>query len=727
MKKIPMQYPYGAVYFRKSNPPKADWERDYAQAAADGNNIFRHWFMWGSIETAPGMFDWADYDRQMELAQKNGLKVIIAEISTSVPEWLHHGHPELLHVNRDGSRPGSHFGVSSATGGFCGGLCLDNAEGRKLTERFLRALASRYRGHPALLGYDIWNECSVSPAFCHCECTAAKFRQWLAAKYGSLGGVSEAWHRYSFTDWAQVKIPDSLYLAPECFDWLEFKKENAYEQFRWRIATLREEDPESLMCAHGMALSLENMANGASDEWLSAAPVDVYGLTFVQSRKGAAAWKQFLAVDLTRSGAKETPFWHAEAQGGPLWLQPQLPGRPRDDGRITRAEDLRFWNMTSLACGARGTLYPRWRPLLDGALFGAFGPYGMDGRPTPCSEMGSRLAKWGNAPAQRPLMEAAPIAGELGLVVVPESQTASLLLSQNGAADNYRHMMSGAYRCFFDINIQADFVHIDDIDGGIGGAAAYRFLYVPYPLMLKASNANRLLRWVGAGGNLVCEGCPGYFSDLGHAGAVQPNLGLDALFGVRQETVEFTPDLLGDFSFALHGDRIFGAEYLQTYAPDGAAPIARLDDGRIFATRNTYGKGTAILIGTCVSKGYSDHPASRSGAALEEIFGGMGFLRRVVSDNNEVVVRIQAPRAGTCGKSDGAGGRERFFLWLMNPTRRPQNIRFELRLDGFKEFCDLETHWEGGTVEHAGANRFSARVDPQDCIVFSVLGEPARA
>ena len=63
MEKLPMQVPYGAVYFRKSNPPRKDWERDYGQAARDGMNIFRHWFMWGSIETAPGRFDWEDYDR----------------------------------------------------------------------------------------------------------------------------------------------------------------------------------------------------------------------------------------------------------------------------------------------------------------------------------------------------------------------------------------------------------------------------------------------------------------------------------------------------------------------------------------------------------------------------------------------------------------------------------------------------------------------------------------
>jgi hypothetical protein len=34
------QVPFGAVYFRKSNPPQEDWERDYGVAAEDGLNVF---------------------------------------------------------------------------------------------------------------------------------------------------------------------------------------------------------------------------------------------------------------------------------------------------------------------------------------------------------------------------------------------------------------------------------------------------------------------------------------------------------------------------------------------------------------------------------------------------------------------------------------------------------------------------------------------------------------
>jgi hypothetical protein len=82
--------PYGAVYFRKSNPPKEDWERDYALAARDGMNCFRHWLLWSAIEVAPGKYDWDDYDRQMDLAAKYSIKTIIADILCTAPAMGFH-------------------------------------------------------------------------------------------------------------------------------------------------------------------------------------------------------------------------------------------------------------------------------------------------------------------------------------------------------------------------------------------------------------------------------------------------------------------------------------------------------------------------------------------------------------------------------------------------------------------------------------------------------------
>jgi beta-galactosidase len=97
-------FPFGAVYFRKSNPPEQDWERDHKTAAQMGVNIFRHWFMWASVENSPGKYDWRDYDRMVELEAQNRIKVVIAEIVNAAPEWMWDKYPHARQINSDGPR-----------------------------------------------------------------------------------------------------------------------------------------------------------------------------------------------------------------------------------------------------------------------------------------------------------------------------------------------------------------------------------------------------------------------------------------------------------------------------------------------------------------------------------------------------------------------------------------------------------------------------------------------
>lgn len=132
-------------------------EADYKIASEDGMNIFRHWFLWSAIEVAPGEFDWEDYDRQLELAAKNGMKTIIAERIAAAPEWAFRKFAHARLETRDGRKVESHMSGSCVTGGFPG-LCLDNDDYKQAAERFLKELVNRYKNHPGLGGYDIMRQ-----------------------------------------------------------------------------------------------------------------------------------------------------------------------------------------------------------------------------------------------------------------------------------------------------------------------------------------------------------------------------------------------------------------------------------------------------------------------------------------------------------------------------------------------------------------------------------------
>jgi beta-galactosidase len=655
-------------------------------------NTFRHWFMWSAIEVAPGRYDWRDYDRMMDLAARNGIKVVIAEMVTASPEWMFDKYGHARYQASDDSVVYSGISGSSATGGFPG-LCLDNEDVRAAAEKFLTALAERYRNHPATLGYDLWNEHSAhhgsaQKMYCYCAATQAKFREWLRAKYGTVEALGRAWYRHSFADWAFVHPPRGLGGYPESLDWVEFRNDDAFRLLRWRAELFRRLDPKNRITAHGVAGTLENLPS-ANDEWRSAAEVETWGFTWVASRKGSEPWKQFHAVDLVRAGARGKPFWHAEAQAGPLWMQPQVVGRPREDGRITDEKDVRLWNLISMAGGATGIMYPRWRPLLDGPLWGAFGAFGMDGSVTPRAEMAGKVARWANAHPE--LWKSRPVKGEIGIVFVPESEEFSFV--QDGTTQRYAQSARGAYQAFFDSNIQADFVHVDDI-------REYPVVYLPYPLMLKAATAHQLIDYVEGGGKLISEGCPAYFGDRGKVGTVQPNLGLDKLFGARESYVEFTPDLLEDLVLTAGEKQIGGRYFIQEYRAEGGRAVGQYANGHVAAVENAAGKGRVLLIGTFPGAAYHLHHS----AATREFFAGLlawaGAAQQVTSSDAEVKARLHR----------GAGGT---YVWVVNPTRTKRNA--VITLPGrFSKAVDL---WAGSGPVVEG-NRLMLFVEERNVAVI---------
>ena len=125
---------------------------------------------------------------------------------------------------------------------------------------------------------------------------------------------------------------------------------------------------------------------------------------------------------------------------------------------------------------------------------------------------------------------------------------------------------------------------------------------------------------------LVCEGLPGYFGDRGHVGTVQPNFGLDAVFGAREKYVEFDPDLSEQLMFEMNGKKICGRYFRQDYELHGGKEAGQYSNGNIAAVENMFGHGRTLLMGSFPGAGYYLH----HGAATKELFAG--FLAKAGID-----------------------------------------------------------------------------------------------
>jgi len=205
---------------------------------------------------------------------------------------------------------------------------------------------------------------------------------------------------------------------------------------------------------------------------------------------------------------------------------------------------------------------------------------------------------------------------------------------------------------------KADFVGIDDI-------GEYPMIYLPYPEMLKKATADKLRDYVAKGGKLVSEGLPGYFGDGGTVGTVQPNLGLDEVFGARETYVQFTPDLLGKLTLTVKDKQIGGQYFLQEYRLTGGQAAGQYANGHIAAVEHTFGSGKTLLIGTFPGGSYyRTHTAG-----TREFFAGLlpwaGIRQQVQSSDATVKARLHK----------GAGGT---YVWVINPTRTAKDVKISL-------------------------------------------------
>ena len=638
---------FGAVYFRRSNPPREDWERDYAVATEDGHTLFRHWFNWSDIHVAPDTFNFEPYDEHLRLAAKYGIKTIIAELITHAPDWLYHSCPEGRYENAHGSRHWSGMNGSAGTG--YTRMCLDHPVVRAEAAKFLKALGEHYCDMPGVYGYDIWNENSLydPQLMCYCPSTQAEFREWLKKKYGTLENLRQTWRRYSLTDWEDIELPRVVDPFPDTIDAVQFFNDKAIEWMKFRENVLRQADPNHYIVAHANGKTHCDIP-ACDDAWRAAEQTDIYGYTFWYANK----CNTFLGSDQIRMAANGRVWWRAEALGDSDWQNRSDKNPPMTDhDDMHDPLNIRRDAVISLAAGTRGFINPRWRALQDGYLHGAFGWYNLDGSRSDRSEMVRSLAEWANGEGSRPLWATNPLRGDIGLLLLEEPMI--FIYSYYRDTRYYNAAYQGAYDAFTDSGLQVDPIRLKDLD-------QYDVIYVPCPVALSQQTIDRITAWVEKGGTLISEACFGYFNEHGHAFEHQPSRGLDQFFGCKQDYVHFGPDMWTKLNMNVATGKASGGVYYQSYKPVDGVCAGVHENGECAVVEHAYGKGKVRLIGSISGYGYHTRPDE---ASRRFFASHLAFAHKTpyvnIPYNTGIVTRIWADQ-------------ERTFAWIVNTSETDQ-------------------------------------------------------
>ncbi len=504
----------GVQYYRPPFPNVRYWEDDLKKMAESGLNTIQLWVVWAWVEAEPGKFKFDDYDRLVELAETNGLEVVLSTIAAIHPYWIHRVVPGSEMVDNFGhkvvssNRGECHFGLTP-------GGCIDHPGVWERMKGFLSAVVEQYRGASNLAGWDVWNELrwnvQADGLVCYCPYTLNSFRAWLDDKYGGLEGMNEAWVR-RYTSWDDVlpgKQPNRPYTEMMAFqDFITWRSvAHAYARYD-HVKALDPDHPVTVhggqpTVLHGYDSYPHSTALHRGNDWCFADHIDGVGCSSFPLWGGREIPRaDFVSrIDFLTSAAKDKRIWLSELQGG----------RSNIGFRVAQSVDpvsQQNWIWMGLGSGADTILFWCWRDEVFGRETTGFGLAGNDGlaeeRLAAMCKTGEVLTQYGNL-----LHDFEPTPAEVGVFFSPQSYY--LYWAEEGMAQKPLNDIRGYARALVRNNVPYCIIeehHLDRLEG-------LKILFLPRVVVMDDAVAEALAAFVKNGGVLVCESEVGAFGSNG--------------------------------------------------------------------------------------------------------------------------------------------------------------------------------------------------------------------
>jgi beta-galactosidase len=567
---------FGAAYYHEYQPsPRLDDDLDLMQQA--GFTVIRVGeSVWSTWEPEDGVFDLDWLQPVLDGAHARGIGVILGTPTYALPMWLARKHPEVAAdvatgvPNRWGNRQEMDF---------------TNPAFLFHAERIIRKIVTRYRDHPAIIGYQVDNEPGIRLLYNHGVFEA--FKDSLRHTYGDVETLNREWglvywsHRLS--TWDDLWVPDGNYQPQYDLAWRRFQAKLVTEFIGWQAAIVREiADP-----AHFVTTCISYDQLGVEDVDLSAELDVASGNAYYEMESSLAhpsteerstgwivkgTWALFHLADLMYS-SKQARFLVTETNASSIGHSPMnfspYDGQWRQAAwaLVARGADMiEYWHWHTLHFGTEtywGGILPHsqkpgrtYRELaLLGAEFGRAGELVSDGTPdvdvAVLYDSDSKFALSSQAPFPAP--------------------------GQYLDADAYRKIMASFVRGAFDAGLQTRLVRpqqifptraadgVEPIAGRDAAALAAELPVLIVPAFFTAADAELdwLRDYAEAGGHLVLGPRSAYSDREGRARLEQKPARLDDAAGAWYDELA---NLTEPLEVAAASD-----------APDGVAGLALRD------------------------------------------------------------------------------------------------------------------------------------------------------
>lgn len=629
-----MEHPFlfGAQYYRAPTPARENWESDLKNMKALGFNAVKFWVQWRWAHRSEDEFYFDDIDELMDIAHKNGLRVTLNVIFDVAPLWVTERYPDALIVLANGKKVLPATVGHRQIGGFPG-VCYSHREAFEARQRFLRVTVERYRNHPALDMWDVWNEpeqCGTNRApvtqelSCFCENCRAGFLRWLKEKYGSIDRLNQVWGR-CYRDFDEAELPREHGTFGDFLDFREFHLDKMTQEAQARLRLVRSLDPAHPAYLHVVpnTSSIFNSLTGV-DDFRLAEDCDV----FASTNFAKPIWSI-----LTLSAGRGKICYNAECHIG--------SGSIRMHQKQIAFSDLTKDLVPQIGMGIRGFLFWQYRPEVLGPEAPAWGAILPDGRPGSVgTAAGEFIAKL--RPYLPELLAAKPPEPEIAIWKGRKNEILSFCINEETTtfAQSIEAYVDALYSHNYNCRI------VDD-QGVLSGLEGVRLLILPQCYELDAGLAAAIDRFAAEGGTVLCEAhLGGYNADTGRHSCTMPGLGLDKAWGIREEyttssyhlklrnreTVN-TDGMADDVKKALDVYGVSGGKYfpirLENGSVAGCQRFAALSgsgcqvlgtfDGVGCILKKKYRKGTIFYCGSDLGQGAAADPEGFAAFLLDVV------------------------------------------------------------------------------------------------------------
>ena len=649
---------YGVVYYPEQWPEER-WESDLSRIAETCMNVVRMgegaWSVW---EPEEGRYDFAMFDRALALCQKQGLKAIMGTPTYTPPAWLTERYPEVLRASFDGTRltHGSrrHYNYTSPVY-------------RTKSEAITEALARHYRDHPVVIGWQIDNElnCHLDTSFAESDHEA--FRTWCRERYRSLNALNQAWGTafwsQTYTDWDQVWLPRPTvtYQNPNLLlDFYRFTSDVTIRFGAKQYQIIKTIAPHQFV-THNAFQSMTNVD-------LPAFVRDAVDFVSYDSYPEFKVCDLSLSADfrdrsesrlLSRMRGVSTKFMVLEQQSGPSGqIGGILNGNPDYLHPTPKPGQMRLWGWNSIANGADGLLFFRWRSLPYGAEAHWNGLLYHDERNTWRLEEAKQLGE--EIKRVDAILTGTRCVSQAAILYDYDNESHARIERATGKYRDSNEL--AVYQALSERHLSVDIRGVSTIQTG-ADLAAYKVVFFPHAHILTAADLKPLLEYAEAGGTLVF-GCWSAYRDRKHwCYSADDKAFFEGLVGVRvADFTTVTPGETSTLRFEHAGSLVPAPVFNEVLAvADDNVTVLAAYTSDYYAdqpgvTVHRKGEGRVVYFGTFFT------PANASALlnALE--------IQDPLAANAEIPTGIQA----TLRSND-----QEEFCFLLNFTKTSQPVTFK--------------------------------------------------